>query len=254
MKKARTRIPQLNKVKAQLQQEVNSQCPFCKRKEVGHFQIHHIDQDPSHNEIHNLLLLCPTCHSKITKGEISLIEVMKVKKAANNKNAEIQFISSTIDSENCGWEPYEGTSNAFKVVRLKSLFPIFNFTFINNSEKTILLTNIEVTSHRLPIGLSGSMPEIPSILRPIIKYKIRLPEDGTTFNTLLKDEIVIPKSTSFKFQVEVFADYMESFLPPHNKYVLIFRFGFNNDFYMGIPKILLNSDIEYKGLRHVLLN
>lgn len=69
--KKRIRIPQEAKVKAELQKEINSACPFCNNNDVGHFQIHHIDEDSSNNNIRNLILLCPTCHSKITKGDIN---------------------------------------------------------------------------------------------------------------------------------------------------------------------------------------
>lgn len=250
-KKNRTIIPQITKVRAILQKEINSKCPNCENTDVGHFQIHHIDENPKNNQIENLILLCPICHSKITKKDIQIEEVKKWKNNLVNRNADIQFITVTIDSENCGWEPYENTSNAFEAVNFKSLFPIFNFTFINNSMKTILLTNIELKNRRLPIGLSGPMIEIPTILRPIIKYKIKLPKDGETIKTTLNEEIIVPKNTAFKFQVEVFSDSMKTFMPRHNKYVLNFKFGFNNDFYIDVPKILLNSSRDYNKLKHV---
>lgn len=79
VKKTRLKIPQENKVRAELQKEINSTCPFCTGEEVGHFEIHHIDEDPSNNDRNNLLLLCPTCHSKITKNDISQAEVFKIK-------------------------------------------------------------------------------------------------------------------------------------------------------------------------------
>lgn len=78
-KKTRTKIPLYNKVKAELQQEINSSCPFCKSKDVGHFEIHHIDENPSNNQSLNLILVCPTCHSKITKGDWTPLEVMQMK-------------------------------------------------------------------------------------------------------------------------------------------------------------------------------
>lgn len=78
-KKARPNIPQLAKVRATLQKEIQSQCPFCENDEVGHFEIHHIDEDPSNNDTANLLLLCPICHSKITKGDISMADTYKKK-------------------------------------------------------------------------------------------------------------------------------------------------------------------------------
>ena len=79
-KKIRAKIPREGKVRAELQKEINSVCPFCSSDDVGHFEIHHIDEDPSNNKNDNLLLLCPTCHSKITKRDITLSEVILTKK------------------------------------------------------------------------------------------------------------------------------------------------------------------------------
>jgi len=64
MKKIRKPIQA--KVKRLLQKEINSECPFCFDQEVDHFEIHHIDENPSNNEMGNLLMLCRKCHSKIT--------------------------------------------------------------------------------------------------------------------------------------------------------------------------------------------
>lgn len=249
-KKIRIRIPQENKVRAILQQEINSKCPFCKNTEVGHFEIHHIDENPSNNETINLLLLCPTCHSKITKKDILIDDVLKVKQNITNFNSSIQFVSVTIDSENCGWEPYKNTPNAFQATRFESLFPIFNFSLINNSDKTVLLTNIVVTNKHLPVGLSGPNIPLPNILRPVITYKIELPGNKKTINTTLTNEIEIPQGRAFKFQIELYSESMDSFKPPH-KYALNLKLGFNNDFYIDIPKILLNSEEDYDKLIHM---
>lgn len=78
-KKIRIKIPKENKIRAELQKENGSTCPFCENEDVGHFQIHHIDDDPSNNVVNNLILICPNCHSKITKGDISLSKVYKRK-------------------------------------------------------------------------------------------------------------------------------------------------------------------------------
>ena len=78
-KKRRLKIPRENKIRADLQKEIGSICPFCDNDDVGHFQIHHIDENPSNNESVNLLLLCPTCHSKITKGDITQTQVLQAK-------------------------------------------------------------------------------------------------------------------------------------------------------------------------------
>lgn len=251
-KKIRTRIPQENKIRAYLQQEINSKCPFCESKEVGHFQIHHIDENPSNNEKENLVLLCPTCHSKITKKDIAIEEVIRVKQGLKNNALNIQFITVSVDSENCGWEPYDDTENAFELVRYKSLFPIFNFSFINNSDKTVLLTNIVLTAKQLPVGLSGPDFTLPNILRPVIKYKVKLPANKKTINTKLNDEIEVPKGRAFKFQVELYDDTMNSF-KDRCRYALDFKFGFNNEFYIDIPKVLLNSKIYYEQLTYTIL-
>jgi hypothetical protein len=78
-KKKRTSIPKQAQVKALLQKEINNRCPFCKSGDVEQFEIHHIDDNPSNNNKANLILVCPTCHSRITKGNISMTEVIQMK-------------------------------------------------------------------------------------------------------------------------------------------------------------------------------
>ncbi|WP_017257826.1 HNH endonuclease signature motif containing protein [Pedobacter arcticus] len=92
-KKIRIKVPKENKVRAELQKEIGSVCPFCDNEEVGHFEIHHIDENPSNNDTGNLLLLCSTCHSKITKGDISQLETLKKK---------IELMKSPIVSKSAG--------------------------------------------------------------------------------------------------------------------------------------------------------
>lgn len=251
--KNRTPIPQVNKIRAILQQEINSKCPNCENTDVGHFEIHHIDENPNNPKIENLILLCPICHSKITKKDILIDEVKKWKNNLITRNADIQFISVTIDNENCGWEPFKNIQNAFKAVNFKSLFPIFNFSLINNSDKPVLLTNIVISNKHLPAGLNGVYPQLPYILRPTITYKIKLPGNNKTINTTLLDEIVIPKGEFFKFQIELYSESMDDF-SPLNKYALNLKFGFNNDFYIDLPQILLNSKNDYDKLQHIGYN
>ncbi|MEP5339259.1 MAG: HNH endonuclease [Algibacter sp.] len=249
-RKLRTPIPQLSKVKAELQKEIDSVCPFCDNNDVGHFQIHHIDEDPSNNEQINLLFLCPTCHSKITKDDISKKDVIDKKLKLRNRDSKVQFISVSVDEENCSWRPIENVQNSFEAVKLKSLFPIFNFSLINNSDKTLLLTGIKLKTRRLPIGLAGPNVPLPNILRPSITYKIKMPLDGETIETILKDELEVPPTRAFKFQIELYDDSMETFKSPFNKYALFFEFGFNNDFYIETPMILLNSNEYYIELKY----
>lgn len=82
------RIPVPAKIKALLQKEIRSLCPICGGEEVDHFQFHHIDENPSNNESANLLMLCPLCHSRITKGDISQNEVIQIKSELLKKSEE----------------------------------------------------------------------------------------------------------------------------------------------------------------------
>ncbi|WP_291060664.1 MULTISPECIES: HNH endonuclease signature motif containing protein [unclassified Empedobacter] len=75
--KPRKNIPA--KTRSILQKEINSKCPICNNEDVEHFHVHHIDENPTNNNIDNLLMLCPNCHSKITKNDISFEEVVKIK-------------------------------------------------------------------------------------------------------------------------------------------------------------------------------
>lgn len=251
--KNRKNIPQRNKVRAVLQKEVESVCPFCNNDDVGHFEIHHIDGNPSNNEYTNLILICPTCHSKITKEDISTGEVIKLKKDLSRKQEKVKFISVSVDSDNCSWRPIEKVEYAFESYSMKSLFPIFNFSFINNYNQTILLTNIVIRSKRLPVGLAGPDIPLPNILRPMIKYKIKMPADNEEKNYRLEDEIEVPAGRAFKFQLEIFDDSMNRFKPPFSKYVLYFKFGFNNDLFISVPDILLNSKEDYDELKYFWL-
>nr|VFJ48356.1 MAG: HNH endonuclease [Candidatus Kentron sp. DK] len=79
----RKAIPQ--KIRMTLQKEIDSSCPFCGIDCVEHFQFHHIDENPENNDPKNLIMVCPTCHSKITKGDISHSEAEDKKKELASK-------------------------------------------------------------------------------------------------------------------------------------------------------------------------
>ncbi len=57
-------------------QEANSQCGFCPERDVSALQVHHIDSDRTNNAVENLILVCASCHTKITAGVISTADVM----------------------------------------------------------------------------------------------------------------------------------------------------------------------------------
>lgn len=86
MTKQRKRITE--KLRAQLQQEIDSRCPVCADLDVGHFEVHHLDENPVNNEFTNLLMLCRGCHSNITKGDITLEEARGFKKMLTIRNSK----------------------------------------------------------------------------------------------------------------------------------------------------------------------
>jgi len=61
-------------------QQAASVCGFCPEHEIASLQIHHIDSDPSNNVLENLLVVCATCHTKITGGVISEADVRTKKR------------------------------------------------------------------------------------------------------------------------------------------------------------------------------
>ena len=77
MPKQRIRFPRT--LEKRVFQEAGSKCAFCPECEVVALKIHHIDADPANNVFDNLVLVCATCHAKITRGVISA-ETVRLKK------------------------------------------------------------------------------------------------------------------------------------------------------------------------------
>jgi len=71
--KTRKAVPALTGKK--LFQEADNRCPFCSVSDVAVLEIHHLDEDPSNNQLGNLIVVCANCHAKITHGEISPSDV-----------------------------------------------------------------------------------------------------------------------------------------------------------------------------------
>lgn len=97
MTKKRSKIPSLTEKK--LLQECSSTCAFCQERDVETFEYHHIDEEPSNNALENLIVVCSSCHTRITRGIYSPADVVtrkrelmyskpKIKKSS--KNAALQ--------------------------------------------------------------------------------------------------------------------------------------------------------------------
>jgi TonB family protein len=89
------------RLRARLQKEIKSKCPFCGDEHVEIFEVHHIDRDRSNSAILNLIMLCRTCHGKIKVGLITDEEVIGMKNLllAGDKKNNILFEKIEIESE-----------------------------------------------------------------------------------------------------------------------------------------------------------
>ena len=89
----RKAIPEI--VKKKLFQETGSKCPNCQEADVAALQIHHIQPlaQGGNDDEGNLIVLCSTCHSKVTAGEISEIDILRLK---------ILLMKRKIPSDNLG--------------------------------------------------------------------------------------------------------------------------------------------------------
>ena len=69
-------------IKKKVTQESQSTCPFCGEDDVSTGQFHHIKPvaEGGTNAFENVIYICANCHSKVTLGQISASEVLRVKK------------------------------------------------------------------------------------------------------------------------------------------------------------------------------
>jgi hypothetical protein len=100
--------PKLSKsLEKRVFQEAASRCGFCSESDIASLQIHHIDGNPTHNEMENLLCVCANCHSKITAGVLSEAEVRATKRELhrNSQSARkssamaVSVIGSTVHGD-----------------------------------------------------------------------------------------------------------------------------------------------------------
>ena len=93
-RKKRIKVPKA--LEKRVFQQAMSKCSFGSEREVVCLQLHHIDGDPSNNVIENLLLVCATCHTKITAGIISETKTRAKKtQLASGETKSSKAISST---------------------------------------------------------------------------------------------------------------------------------------------------------------
>lgn len=73
MAKRRIPIPKPKEIRKLVKELYGNQCAYCGEKNRKILQIHHIDHDPSNNDIHNLVLICVWCHF-YEHGDVGIIE------------------------------------------------------------------------------------------------------------------------------------------------------------------------------------
>lgn len=244
--KSKTRKRISPKLRAELQKDINSQCPFCLDTQVGHFHIHHIDENPENNEHSNLIMVCPTCHSKITKGDIMVEQVREIKEVKASSTAQIECASINIDSNNCSWKRYEEPNSFYDEKNGKSRFPLLDFSLVNNLNQTLLLTEIELKAKYLPSGISG-IPS-PHELKSLATYRLMLPKENAVTRLKLDNEIVSYSRSALKITTELYYHWDGEDFPPDNRAVLFFVFKFSNNIVCEIPKVFLNCTNENSAI------
>lgn len=83
---SRKAIPK--KLEKLIYQESGMCCPMCSETDVSTFQIHHIQpySEVKEHTFDNMILLCSSCHSKVTAGDIHEREIYKLKINLSNGN------------------------------------------------------------------------------------------------------------------------------------------------------------------------
>lgn len=240
-------------MRSELQQEINSECPFCHGTDVGCFQIHHIDGNPANHSRRNLILLCPTCHSKIELNIITRQEVETTKLLLQNGGIGVECTSISSRRDLCCWEPYPNVRNAFYSGNSGKLpFPILSISCVNHSTRTIVLTGILIQAKRRSSGLSG-LPK-PQVLKPLCRYMLGLPPKGVTWLVPVDNsEIEVPPKRAFKFDIQLFEAINKEPYAPDGRIVLSLGLQFGEHFKKLLPTVYLNCTDENESIRMITI-
>jgi hypothetical protein len=116
--------------------------------------------------------------------------------------------------------------------------PIFDFSFVNNSEDTALLTDIQILSVLLPIAKAGTYPKPAGVLKVTKKYNVHLVvEDWLSgygsANVDLESPIYVYPKSPFRIQVQA-----DKPIVSYLKIKFIFHF---NGFELSAPEIYFNG-------------
>jgi hypothetical protein len=82
--KLRTNIPKA--ISEKVLKEYNNHCARCNSSSP---ELHHIDEDPSNNEILNLIPLCPNCHQNWAHSSLANVNPLLIKLLRRYKNKKM---------------------------------------------------------------------------------------------------------------------------------------------------------------------
>lgn len=90
------------RMRALLQKEIDSCCPFCGSQEVDTFEVHHMNDNPEDDRLDNEIMVCPTCHAKINVGTIPRNDVYKMKEALMKVSEQQKNLSTNCPAPHDG--------------------------------------------------------------------------------------------------------------------------------------------------------
>lgn len=231
------------KLRSILQKEIGSKCPFCDNEDVGCFEAHNIDEDRSNTIGENLLLMCPTCHTQVTKGFISSATVLKVKANTSLTSSRIEIYKIAINTSACTWEAIPDIENAFELnYSAGDTFPLLQIHFINHFDKVIVLKDVELKVKFLLSGFGDiySAMEVPKSRT----YKMVVRPDKTLHRLQNFPGIHISAKGSCNLEMELIQKYPDGYYNFYERAVLSFTLYFSNGIIIKLPNILFNTDNE----------
>lgn len=182
-------------LKLKLLKELDFRCPFCSNRDIEHFEIHHIDSNIENNAFTNLLYVCPTCHSKITKGDIDQTQVVLLKERLSMKYTEAKpFKKVEIEAE------YPGGSTAYiKFLRDNLRYP--KLAIEQEIEGTVIVQFVVDEYGRVENveAISGPLELQPEAIRVIKRSARWLParQNGLNVKAYKKQPIIFKLEQEF---------------------------------------------------------
>lgn len=146
-------------------------------------------------------------------------------------------------SSDCAWEADPSTANAFWTIgkSRKSVYPIFDLTFINHSNDTVLLTSVDVKIQDNEYSSFNGIGGIPGagVLKPLAKYKVEIESWNGVTHYKLPDPIYAEAKKPFRFQIQLIHEF--------DKGLVGFSFNFNQ-LEVIAPIVYLNCSEDQQGI------